>query len=212
MRLRTDFWVAAYIRRCELEGAFAVLRRRGAPEAGAIFIKIENLCGSAALYGPAPQSELQDGHERLFARLLDQMGAPGPVIATTETPHFRRIALAGARAAERNGGAQSHRPGHAAAGIRSGNGIMFVSHTGEVRPSGFFAYSAGNVRTASPVELYCGSRLFRALRRPDFLGGRCGHCEWREVCGGSRSRALAATGDPLAEDPLCLYEPAARRA
>jgi len=150
--------------------------------------------------------------ERLFARLLDQMGAPGPVIATTEAPHFRRIALAGARAAERNGGAPSHRPGHAAAGIRDGNGIMFVSHTGEVRPSGFFAYSAGNVRTASPVELYRGSGLFRGLRRPDLLGGRCGRCEWREVCGGSRARALAAIGDPLAEDPLCLYEPAARRA
>ena len=69
MRLRTDFWVAAYIRRCQTEGAFAVLRRRGAPEAGAIFIKLDNLSGSAALYGPAPQSELDDSHERLFSRL-----------------------------------------------------------------------------------------------------------------------------------------------
>ncbi|MBO0732768.1 MAG: DUF1491 family protein [Methylocapsa sp.] len=69
MRLRTDFWVAAYIRRCELEGAFAVLRRRGAPEAGAIFIKIDNLSGCSALYGPAPQSELKDSHERIFERL-----------------------------------------------------------------------------------------------------------------------------------------------
>jgi len=149
--------------------------------------------------------------ERLFARLLHQMDAPGPVIATTEAPHFRRVSLARARAAGRNGDAPAgHRPGRAAAGIRDGNGIMFVSHTGEVRPSGFFAYSAGNVRTASPVDLYRGSGLFRALRRPYLLGGRCGRCEWHEVCGGSRSRALAAVGDPLAEDPLCLYEPAAR--
>jgi hypothetical protein len=71
MRLRTDFWVAAYIRRCQMEGAFAVLRRRGAPEAGAIFIKVDNLSGSAALYGPAPQSELGDSQGRLFARLHD---------------------------------------------------------------------------------------------------------------------------------------------
>jgi radical SAM protein len=145
--------------------------------------------------------------ERLFAMLLDRMGAPGPVIATTEAPHFRRMVLERARAVGRNGGPTCHRPGHAA-GIRDGNGIMFISHTGEVRPSGFFAYSAGSVRTASPVELYRGSGLFRALRCPDLLGGRCGRCEWREVCGGSRSRALAATGDALAEDPLCRYEPA----
>lgn len=69
VRLRADFWVAAYIRRCQKEGAFAVLRRRGAPEAGAIFIKVDNLSGSAALYGPAPRSELGDSEERLFARL-----------------------------------------------------------------------------------------------------------------------------------------------
>jgi hypothetical protein len=69
MRLRADFWVAAYIRRCQMEGTFAVLRRRGAPEAGAIFIKVDNLSGSAALYGPAPQSELGDSQGRLFARL-----------------------------------------------------------------------------------------------------------------------------------------------
>jgi hypothetical protein len=69
MRLRADFWVAAYIRRCSHEGAPAVVRRRGAAEAGAIFVKIDRLNGLAALYGPAPQSELKDGQDRLFARL-----------------------------------------------------------------------------------------------------------------------------------------------
>jgi hypothetical protein len=69
LRLRADIWVAAYIRRCEIEGAFAVLRRRGAAEAGAIFIKIDRLDGRAALYGPAPQSELAErGVERLWRR------------------------------------------------------------------------------------------------------------------------------------------------
>ena len=66
-RLRTDIWVAAYIRRCAIEGAYAVLRRRGAAEAGAVFVKIDRLDGTAALYGPAPQSEARDGIERVFA-------------------------------------------------------------------------------------------------------------------------------------------------
>jgi hypothetical protein len=66
MRLRSDFWVAAYLRRCNLEGAHAVLRRRGAAEAGAIFVKIDRLDGQAALFGPAPQSALGD-EDRSFA-------------------------------------------------------------------------------------------------------------------------------------------------
>ena len=68
-RLRSDIWVSAYLRRCAAEGAFAVLRRRGAPEAGAIFIKIDLLDGTALLFGPAPQSELKEGEDRLFAAL-----------------------------------------------------------------------------------------------------------------------------------------------
>jgi hypothetical protein len=71
MRLRADIWVAAYIRRCEIEGAFAVLRRRGAAEAGAIFVTLDRLDGRAALFAPAPQSELAEaerGVERLWRR------------------------------------------------------------------------------------------------------------------------------------------------
>ena len=147
--------------------------------------------------------------ERLFASLLDLSGTPGPVITTTEAPHFRRVALERARRAGHDPAAPARRPIGHGAGIRDGNGIMFISHAGEVRPSGFFSLSAGNVRTTGPVDLYRDSGLFRALRRPDLFGGRCGRCEWRETCGGSRARALAATGDPLAEDPLCLYEPVA---
>jgi hypothetical protein len=69
MRLRADFWVAAYLRRCAHEGVVAVLRRRGAAEAGAIFVKIDRLDGAAALFGPAPQSELKENEGRLFSRL-----------------------------------------------------------------------------------------------------------------------------------------------
>lgn len=69
MRLRADFWVAAYLRRCAHEGAVAVLRRRGAAEAGAIFVKVDRLDGAAAVFGPAPQSELKEGQDRLFTRM-----------------------------------------------------------------------------------------------------------------------------------------------
>jgi radical SAM protein len=146
--------------------------------------------------------------ERLFKALLDLAGPSGPVIATTEAPHFRRVVIERARRAGHDATPARRAMGHGA-GIRDGNGIMFISHAGEVRPSGFFALPAGNIRAADPVDLYRDSGLFRALRRPDLFGGRCGRCEWREACGGSRARAWAATGDPLAEDPLCLYEPVA---
>jgi radical SAM protein len=146
--------------------------------------------------------------ERLFEALLDLARPEGPVITTTEAPHFRRVVMERARRAGRDAAPARQAIGHGA-GIRDGNGIMFISHAGEVHPSGFFALPAGNVRNTDPVDLYRDSGLFRALRRPDLFGGRCGRCEWREACGGSRARALAATGDPLAEDPLCLYEPVA---
>ncbi|HEV2056431.1 MAG TPA: TIGR04053 family radical SAM/SPASM domain-containing protein [Methylomirabilota bacterium] len=146
--------------------------------------------------------------ERLFERLLDLGGNGGPIITTTEAPHFRRVVLERARRAGRGLAALPLGPMLHGVGIRDGNGIMFISHTGEVHPSGFFLLSAGDARTADPVALYRDSDLFRMLRRPELLTGRCGRCEYAETCGGSRARAFAATGDPMAEDPLCLYESA----
>jgi len=116
-----------------------------------------------------------------------------PLVTTTEAPHYRRVVF------EHTG----HRGGHGA-GIRDGNGIMFISHTGDVYPSGFLPLVAGNIRTRHPLDIYRDSALFRSLREPDAWGGRCGTCEMRWECGGSRARAFAATGDPLGPDPLCL--------
>ncbi len=168
--------------------------------------------------------------EDLFVWLAGLPPGEGPVVTTTEAPHFRRVLLQHrARAqgervpetADRGGGSAGAisgppqmadgrargRPG--ASGIRDGNGIMFISYGGEITPSGFFPLSTGSVRRDDPVTVYRDSPVFRALRRVDLFGGRCGRCEFRGVCGGSRARAYAATGDPLAEDPLCLYEPGA---
>ncbi len=91
--------------------------------------------------------------------------------------------------------------------INSGDGFVFVSHLGDVFPSGFLPIRAGNVKEQSLPEIYRHSPLFGQLRDSDQLKGRCGVCEFREVCGGSRSRAFATTGDPLAEDPSCSYQP-----
>ena len=84
---------------------------------------------------------------------------------------------------------------------------MFVSHTGEIYPSGFLPISAGNVRKDSLIDTYRNSPLFRDLRDTSKLKGKCGECEFKEVCSGSRARAYAMTGDYLAEEPLCSYIP-----
>ena len=93
-------------------------------------------------------------------------------------------------------------------GVNDGKGFCFVSHIGDVYPSGFLQVSAGNVRERSLVDIYRAAPLFQALRSPGLLKGRCGACAYRQVCGGSRARAYSLTGDYLAEDPTCLYDPA----
>jgi radical SAM protein with 4Fe4S-binding SPASM domain len=94
--------------------------------------------------------------------------------------------------------------------VTDGNGFVFVDHTGNICPSGFLPLTAGNVRRDDLVAVYRASALFTALRDPAQLGGRCGRCEYRDACGGSRARAFAAAGDPLAEDPGCAWQPAGR--
>lgn len=91
--------------------------------------------------------------------------------------------------------------------INSASGFVFVSHLGQVHPSGFLPESAGDVRQEPLAQLYRQSPLFTGLRDANRLGGKCGLCEYASLCGGSRSRAFAVTGDPYAADPLCGYEP-----
>ena len=142
------------------------------------------------------------------------------IVKVTEAPHYRRfvaqqetIAAAHAQGPEQMPAllTRSEGPGHtvglAPRGVNAGNGFLFVSHQGEIYPSGFLPLSAGNVRKDSLAEVYRTSPLFRRLRDPDTLTGRCGRCEYRRICGGSRSRALALTGDPFRTDPWCGYEP-----
>ena len=148
-----------------------------------------------------------DRCESIHHWLYDQSKNAPFILATTEAPHFRRVTLTRMRAEGIPLVRIRATPVGRGFGIRDGNGIMFISHTGAVYPSGFLPLMAGNVRTADIVEIYRESELFRMIRQTSRFKGRCGICEFREICGGSRARAYATYGDCLAEDPACSYRP-----
>jgi radical SAM protein len=92
-------------------------------------------------------------------------------------------------------------------GVNEAKGFVFISHIGDVFPSGFLPLKAGNVKKESLAEIYRSSKVFTSLRDTSNLQGKCGRCEFRDLCGGSRARAWAATGDAFGADPLCEYQP-----
>ncbi len=91
--------------------------------------------------------------------------------------------------------------------VNDGKGFVFISHMGNVYPSGFLPIHAGNIRETPLAEIYRNAPIFKALRDTSRLEGKCGACEYKEICGGSRARAYAVTGDPLAQEPCCIYQP-----
>lgn len=135
---------------------------------------------------------------------LDAAADPAEVFGLG--PLYRRLS---ARLRELLGPPSSSRA--QSVGTRDGKGILFVSHDGDVYPSGFLPLRLGNVRRENVVELYRSHPVLRSIRRAEF-GGRCGTCEFADACGGSRARAYAASLDPLAEDPACAYHPQAQLA
>lgn len=162
--------------------------------------------------------------EELFAVLYRVQKTSKFLVKVTEAPHYRRY-VAQREMAEAEGGRRPHEPVHdlpkqlirtegpghsiglAARGVNSGNGFLFVSHTGDLFPSGFLPVRGGNIRERSLASIYQDSELFQQLRRPWEFKGVCGICEFNTICGGSRSRAYALTGDYLASDPWCVYRP-----
>lgn len=157
--------------------------------------------------------------EQVFEKLYETSRRVRFDIKSTEAQHYRRYLLQRRTEEKRKG--KSLPPiigigtpdgiGRAPRGINDGKGFAFISHVGEVFPSGFLPVSAGNVRKESLRELYRHSPLFAALRDNNNLRGKCGCCEFREVCGGSRARAYALTGDAFAEEPCCAWEPRSAR-
>ncbi len=149
--------------------------------------------------------------EKLMGWIYETSNTAPFIVATTEAPSYRRVALERMRA-DGLTGEQIKRSGIARSfGIRDGHGIMFVSNTGEICPAGFLPLVVGNVRQDHVVDVYRKAPIFQSLHNPRQFEGRCGMCEYAALCGGSRSRAFGATGDPLASDPFCDYEPQATR-
>lgn len=160
-------------------------------------------------------------YEEVFSKLYQAAQSGSFILKVTEAPHFRRhwieqkLREKGLDPARVSWNGDELPPelrqiegpggtiGQAPSAVNAGKGFAFVAYHGEVYPSGFLPLSAGNIRDASLTEIYQNSTLFQMLRDPDNLKGRCGACEYRRLCGGSRSRAYALTGDVLAEEPCC---------
>jgi AdoMet-dependent heme synthase len=173
--------------------------------------------------GQADELIAAEEFEAVFEKLYRTAKRVGFDIKTTEAQHYRRFLLQ-RRVEEKRSGTVSHQTELPAAqafpaalggdgvaraprGLNDAKGFVFVSHIGEVFPSGFLPQSAGNIRRTPLATIYRDSPLFRALRDTSRLKGKCGACEFKEICGGSRARAYALTGDALAEEPRCLYQP-----
>ena len=157
--------------------------------------------------------------ETVFNRLYDLSKTAPFDIKATAAPQYNRIVLQRKVAERRNGGggdtdvltaglSHSMRDGIGRArNVNDGDGFMFISHLGDIYPSGFLPVKAGNIRQDDILDVYRHAPLFRQLRDRSQLGGKCGVCEYRAVCGGSRARAYATTGDWTHAEPYCAHIP-----
>lgn len=148
-----------------------------------------------------------DDFERVFARLTALEREVDFHVKLTEAQHLRRYkALAGSAFA---GPKRGPGIGVADRAVNAGNGFIFIDHVGDVAPSGFLPTSVGNVRRTPLDAIYREAPLLRDLRDPGKLLGKCGRCEFKRECGGSRARSYAMAGSPFASDPSCAYIPEA---
>lgn len=174
--------------------AFVELMKKMQPDMWSVFLLVPT--GRAAMDEMPAAEEV----EAIWKRLAEVSKSVSFGVKTTEGHHYRRVAIQEARK-------KGEAPARHALPTRDGKGVMFISHTGEIQPSGFLPVTAGNVRTDDVCRVYRGHPLFVKLRDDNALQGKCGRCEYRTICGGSRARAYCVYGDAFAEDPLCGYQP-----
>jgi heme b synthase len=164
-------------------------------------------------------------YERVLNWLYEmEQAEPDLQLKATCAPHYFRV-MHTRRAEERRQGVQRELPasygrqvhGHphgqmhaATKGCLAGTGVCFVSHRGEVFPCGYLPVEAGNIHRESFADIWQGSRLFAELRDPEALEGKCGICQFKKVCSGCRARSFGVTGNYLAEEPFCAYQPESR--
>ncbi len=157
--------------------------------------------------GKVLQALFPEEAEKLMGWIYETSPQAPFLVATTEAPSYRRVALERMREDGLTGEQIKSTGIYRGFGIRDGHGIVFVSSTGDICPAGFLPLVAGNVRTNRLASVYRRAPLFEALHDPGHFEGRCGACEYHALCGGSRSRAFGAAQNPLASDPLCTFEP-----
>jgi len=166
-------------------------------------------------------------HEKVFRWLYDLSKRVPFDIKTTAAQHYRRVVIQQKLREQKGLSDKEHifyedaltmgdtgkidGLGRAPKGVNDGNGFVFISHTGDVFPSGLLPIKAGNIRQTPLAEIYRDSEVFQNLRSPDKYKGKCGVCEFNKVCGGSRSRAYNVTGDYMESEPYCVYIPQSMR-
>lgn len=162
-------------------------------------------------------------YERILNWMYDtEQAEPDLQMKATCAPHYFRV-MRTRRAEERRSGTQRELPpshdrqvnGHpsmhaATKGCLAGTGVTFVSHRGEIFPCGYLPVEAGNVRQQPFGDIWQDSPLFQEMRDPDALEGKCGVCQFKSLCSGCRARAYGVTGNYLAEEPFCAYDPETR--
>ena len=195
----------------------------------ALFEKLAIVMWNVFFLVPVGRGQLGDllsgeEFEGVFGKIYELSHRVNFQIKTTEAMHYRRYLLQHNLEERRMGhghphAAQQYEPGTptsdaqtrtagwATRRVNDGKGFLFVSHVGNVYPSGFLPIHAGNVREQPLADIYRNAPIFKALRDTGRLEGKCGACEYKEICGGSRARAYAVTGDPLAQEPCCIYQP-----
>ena len=154
-----------------------------------------------------------DEHEEVMRWLTEIQSKMPYGVKATEAPHYRRVFLQEKRKLGEsfpvNGPKREDLLGRAPKGVNDGDGFVFISHIGDVYPSGFLPVVCGNIREQTLGDIYRNSPVMKELRDRSLLKGKCGMCEFKEICGGSRARAYAVTGDYLESDPYCAYIPKA---
>ena len=198
----------------------------------ALFEKLKIVMWNVFFLVPVGRGQLADllsgeEFEQVFGKIYELSQRVSFQIKTTEAMHYRRYLLQHNLEERRMGHGHGH-PGQAATAyepgtptadtqsrtmgwatrrVNDGKGFLFVSHLGNVYPSGFLPIHAGNVKETPLAEIYRDSPIFKSLRDTSKLEGKCGACEYKEICGGSRARAYALTGNPLAAEQCCIYQP-----
>jgi radical SAM protein len=201
----------------------------------ALFEKLSIVMWNVFFLVPVGRGQLGDllsgeEFENVFGKIYELSHRVNFQIKTTEAMHYRRYLLQhnleerrmghgsghphggapvskGYEAGTPTSDAQTRTVGWATRRVNDGKGFLFVSHTGNVYPSGFLPIHAGNIKQTPLQDIYRNSPIFKSLRDTSKLEGKCGACEYKEICGGSRARAYAVTGDPLAQEPCCIYQP-----